>query len=572
MPNKSVYVLFKTHLDIGFTDYSATIVSNYLHAFIPAAIRVGNALKGTNTPFIWTVGSWMIDRALKADDTGAVAKAIEDGILNWHALPFTTHTELMSPTLFRMGQDISAKLDKRFSKHTIAAKLTDVPGHTIGIVPLLARAGVQFLHIGVNPATPVPPTPPLFRWKLGEDEILVMVQGDYGQAADFGDFAVVFAHTGDNLGPQNAEEIVRIYEEIAQQHPGCDIVAATLDDVARRVLEMRDTLPVMTDEIGDTWIHGAGTDPGKLSRFRAAQRELDARPALPDLTDSLLCVPEHTWGMDVKTHFPDDKHYTHREMANLPAERAKIERSWEEQRAYMTRAESLLGLTPEAAAEPDLTGCEPCALPTSPAFTLSWQIFDNADYARYRRDYMRLFVHWSQWDFTKVGLPDYQGGVYDARIIESYEKDGEKLHKLAFDPAIADEYGLPYFWASEKQGKLTIQWFGKQPDRRPQACWLKFHGMEENWQLHKMGQWLDPTKVVGSPLIHAVLDGVRNDSVQITPLDSALVCPFGKRLLQYTFEPLAQDMHFLLYNNIWNTNFPMWYSDDALFRFAILPR
>ena len=22
-----------------------------------------------------------------------------------------------------------------------------------------------------------------------------------------------------------------------------------------------------------------------------------------------------------------------------------------------------------------------------------------------------------------------------------------------------------------------------------------------------------------------------------------------------------------LYNNIWNTNFPMWYSDDALFRF-----
>ena len=32
----------------------------------------------------------------------------------------------------------------------------------------------------------------------------------------------------------------------------------------------------------------------------------------------------------------------------------------------------------------------------------------------------------------------------------------------------------------------------------------------------------------------------------------------------YTSNPI-QD------NNIWNTNFPMWYSDDAVFRFAVKP-
>jgi hypothetical protein len=31
-----------------------------------------------------------------------------------------------------------------------AAKMTDVPGHTRVIIPLLAQAGVKFLHIGVN--------------------------------------------------------------------------------------------------------------------------------------------------------------------------------------------------------------------------------------------------------------------------------------------------------------------------------------------------------------------------------------------------------------------------------------
>jgi hypothetical protein len=32
------------------------------------------------------------------------------------------------------------------------------------------------------------------------------------------------------------------------------------------------------------------------------------------------------------------------------------------------------------------------------------------------------------------------------------------------------------------------------------------------------------------------------------------------------------DMYFNLYNNIWNTNFPMWFSDDAKFRFVIRKR
>ena len=54
---KEVLVIFKTHLDIGFTDFSKTIKEKYIKTFIPNAIRVGYELKDTETPFVWTTGS-----------------------------------------------------------------------------------------------------------------------------------------------------------------------------------------------------------------------------------------------------------------------------------------------------------------------------------------------------------------------------------------------------------------------------------------------------------------------------------------------------------------------------------
>ena len=63
---KEVLMIFKTHLDIGFTDYSANIVKKYLEIYIPNAIRVGYELKDSDTPFVWTVDSWLINKALRS--------------------------------------------------------------------------------------------------------------------------------------------------------------------------------------------------------------------------------------------------------------------------------------------------------------------------------------------------------------------------------------------------------------------------------------------------------------------------------------------------------------------------
>ena len=576
---KPVLVVFKTHLDVGFTDAAAHVVNQYLNEFIPNAIRVGYELKDTDTPFRWTVGSWLIHEALKRDTDGSVEKAVHDGILNWHALPFTTHTELMNGALLERALDISTKLDDRFGKHTVAAKMTDVPGHTVGMVPLMAARGIRLLHIGVNPATPVPPVPPVFRWKRDESEITVIYQGNYGEAAEFDDFYLYFAHTNDNCGPQSPEEIVAIYDKIKTQYPDSSVRAATLDDVAALLADKAD-LPVIESEIGDTWIHGAATDPQKLSRYRALLRRLDEQKAQDvDVSDHLLLVPEHTWGLDIKTYFHNETDFTVLEMESCREQRARVEASWQEQRDYVKAAEAAFGIEPCLAKQPSLEQYTETALPAEIDVEISWQLFDCSDYERYQNEYLRLndaTRPWAIWDFTKVGLPSYEGGVYTASVTHAYLRGEERLFRLDFDvdAETAERIGLPHFYVRMEGSEVEVQWFGKRASRLPQACWLKFKGMDEHWELHKLGCWLRPDEVIGSPLIAAIDDGVRNATTHIRSLDAALVAPYGRQLLHYRTEVTDEphDLYFNLYNNIWNTNFPMWYEDDAIFRFTREPR
>lgn len=78
---------------------------------------------------------------------------------------------------------------------------------------------------------------------------------------------------------------------------------------------LRESLPVVEQELGDTWIHGIGTDPGKMAVFRALCRKLDDWQTAGRGTDvqafarRLLLVPEHTWGLDTKTHLGDYVNY-----------------------------------------------------------------------------------------------------------------------------------------------------------------------------------------------------------------------------------------------------------------------
>ena len=474
----------------------------------------------------------------------------------------------MNPALFSAGLDIAAKLDARYGKKTIAAKMTDVPGHTVGIIPLLAERGVELLHIGVNSATPVPDVPEIFRWKHGDKGIAVIYSKDYGEPCEFGDTALVFGFTGDNDGPQGGEQLEKIYGSLREKYPGAVIQASTLDEAAIALRGM--DLPVVEGEIGDSWIHGVGSDPTKTRTFREILRSRESFVDT-DLSGNLLLVPEHTCGMDLKTHFHNKTHWLPHEIEAC-SEKSIIEKSWEEQRAYVFRAAEQLrvDLTDALAVSlPDTEGMTP--IEAKPNAEVSYQLFDRADYDRFRQEYLRLECYWSQWDFTKVGLPEYRGGVFTPEVTGAWQDGDTRVFRLTFEEKIRCFAGLPEIWLLEREDFTELRWFGKKANRLPEAFWIHFPQVTEDLELYKMGEWIDPDTVLDAKNLHGVW-AVRNKTREIETLDAPLAAPYGRNLLRRKNRTDTQNLYFNLYNNVWNTNFPMWFTDDAKFRFVIRKR
>ena len=635
MTIKKIIVIFKTHLDIGFTDFSANVTKKYMESYLPGAATAANELKEKNgdARLVWTTGSWLIEEYLRTHsgkEGDAVRKCIQNGDICWHGLPFTTHTELMSAELLEYGLSISKKLDETFGKKTIAAKMTDVPGHTKAMIPFLKKAGIEFLHIGVNPASSVPCVPPLFRWQADNgDMITVMYQTDYGEFAviEGTDTAVYFAHTGDNLGVQSTEKIEEIFAKIHTDYPDAEIKAGNLNDLALAVREVENTLPIITDEIGDTWIHGVGTDPKKVSQFRALERLYAKLPDGDDketLARGLIMIPEHTWGLDVKTHLNDHEHYDRddfNEIRKTGSNYLKMEKSWREQRAYITdtveklgreNKEKALELIAEAERnnvlkrwEIDFASGTECELGsfklkfnpqgeiisltygdkviadrTHRLLSIVYEQFCADDYKRFFNQYNRIEAGWAYEDFTKPGI-EHGSKHYirfePERATVSPLENG-LLVRYTFDKDAHKKCGCPLMfdaviWAEDNTLKIDLAWFSKPANRAAEAIWFGFKPIAENKRISKFGQLIDPKRVVenGQCRLHATDFGVAYDGLTIETVDTALVAPQYPSLLNFTdTKPLDSDpVYFNLYNNIWGTNFPMWYEDNARFRFNI---
>jgi hypothetical protein len=364
-----VHVIFKTHLDVGFTDLAANVVKTYFDEFIPHILSLTEriAAEGKEDRYQWTTGSWLVYRYLEEaspENRRRMERAIERGDFFWHGLPFTTHTELMDKSLFKLATSYSAILDQRFGRKTLAAKMTDVPGHCRGMVPVLAEAGIELFHVGSNPGCTMPSVPPLFVWKSPEGkEIAVMYDHDYGAVSLLpgNKAAVAINFTQDNEGPHSPEEISKIYADLRKQFPNAKVFASDLNTVAKEVRLLRGQLPVVTQEIGDTWIHGPGGDPLLMSRYRELsrlRREWIAKGSLEANGEadrafgkSLLCVPEHTWGLAVRYL----KHWDAYDMPKFRASRGlpefkRMESSWAEKRGFIDQAIGALPaeLKPEA--------------------------------------------------------------------------------------------------------------------------------------------------------------------------------------------------------------------------------
>ncbi len=664
---KKVIVVSKTHLDLGFTDYAENIRCKYIDTFIPEAIDLAESVnKDGKKYFVWTTGSWIIKEALQDEKCKAkLEKALREGNIVPHAMPFTTHSELMDVDTLDFGLSIVDELDKMRNRKTVAAKMTDVPGHTKGIVPLLAKHGIKLLHIGVNGASALVDVPPCFLWKNGDSEVVVIYSGAYGGAfeSDLVEEILYFDHTLDNHGAPSPEKVLAHFDEIQKQYPGYEITAGTIDDFADVIWEKRELLPVFEGEMGDSWIHGAATDPYKSASLRTlislknkwlADGSLDREgEEYRNFADALLCIAEHTCGMDSKTYFSDYGHYLKKDfnkarkadkvkfrhlLSDLPQSilplvslydgRRKrgyysvIEKSWAEQRGYIVKALAALCDNHRIEAEKELASLipeKPLAFVGNGKSTaeaegwtleinekggighltfngkeiirkndealITYRSFSNKDYdfwlGNYSRDLEETAV-WALGDFARPNLKIFEGkypsGRFDYAVKDILAEGNTVKVKLICDKKLCDELGAPrliqaVYTLTESGVDVDVSWFDKDANRLTEAIYLNLFPNTDSVELTKLGGKVKPEEVTlnGSRNLHAV-QSVGFDGCEIVNLHSPLVS-FGRgKILEFDnkLESVRKDgISFVLQNNVWGTNFPLWYEDNARFEFKI---
>jgi hypothetical protein len=652
-----VHLLFKTHLDIGFTGSADKVLRKYFDRYIPAAMELArkSRMAGADGRFVWTTGSWLVYEFLERADTQRrreMEAAIDAGDVTWHGLPFTVQGELLSQSMLKADLNISRILDRRFGKNTVAAKVTDVPGQTRSLVPAMQEQGLDFLHIGVNPASALPEVPSMFRWRAPDgSEIMVAYQGDYGGILVLpdGKTAVSIVFTGDNKGPQNRDQVMNVYRALHKQFPEAKIMASDLNRVAADLGRLGDKLPVVTEEIGDSWIHGAASDPWKIARFRELMRFREQKlneesfVALSDqdmaFSIPLSMVAEHTWGLDVKSHLKSWGVYNKEQLsaARNTEPFRNMEKSWQEKRAYIQTAIESLPQTLRQEAHrrldalgpsgQDLSGMDKADL--SEVFVFShfrirldkntgaivsltekktginradaghplalfvYQTFDQSDYDRFFGQYLRARKQWALDDFGKPGLKHTNavGMTWLPVVRNACMARNENADLLFIELAVDGGAGTPPFGCpkvvavkmefpkSKPEIAITLNWFDKPATRLPEAVWFSFAPVlhsGEIWMMDKSGQKVDPRLVVrnGARKLHGVQSGVwleGGHKFEIETMDAPIVAPGERNLLNFDNSlPVPEDgMHFCLYNNVWGTNYTMWFDDDMKFRFKL---
>ena len=230
------YLVFKSHFDIGYSALARDVVHEYRTSMIDKAMDVmdKNADKMKDMQFAWTVPGWPLEQMLWDRQTPErrlrIERALKNGNLVTHALPYTTHTGTLELEDLVRGLGYSSSLARTYGLPLPTdGKMTDVPGHTWVLPTILHHAGIKFFHFGSNPTNRVVKVPTLFWWE-GPDgsRVLTMFSEGYGG----GMFPpegwklkswLTFVHAGDNAGPPTAEEVEKVIAHIKEKYPNAKI-------------------------------------------------------------------------------------------------------------------------------------------------------------------------------------------------------------------------------------------------------------------------------------------------------------------------------------------------------------
>jgi hypothetical protein len=322
-----VWVVFKTHCDIGYTDTIEGVLRKFRENMMEIALRNIDADRALppEKRFAWMLAGWPLKHVLGPQQDPArrarIEQAVREGALGIGAIPFSLETETVGLEDLVRGLGYASQIARQYGRPLpIAAKMTDVPCHSWAWPTVLRHAGVQFLQLGCNPNSGHLNVPPLFWWE-GPDgsRILCNFTPEYGSglipprnwpAANY----LAMIMTGDNHGPPTQADVANIRRVAEERLPGIRVHLGTLDDFARALSAEKPDLPVVRGDMPDTWIHGFMSMPIEtaishaIRPFQPALDTLDTQlrawglsvdpvaPALADAYEQSNLYGEHTFG------------------------------------------------------------------------------------------------------------------------------------------------------------------------------------------------------------------------------------------------------------------------------------
>jgi len=150
-----VYLLPHSHVDIGYTRVQTEVEQlhwKYLDQAIELSRNTAGYPSGSqfkwNTEVLWPVESYL--KQASEDKQLRFIEAVKKGWIGLNALYGNELTGLCRQEELVRLLDFARQIRRRCNVAIDSAMISDVPGYTWGIVPVLAHSGVEYFSIGPN--------------------------------------------------------------------------------------------------------------------------------------------------------------------------------------------------------------------------------------------------------------------------------------------------------------------------------------------------------------------------------------------------------------------------------------
>lgn len=352
---REIYLLSYSHNDIGYTDLQPNIEKKQWRN-LDEALRIIKETKDhpQDSRYKWNLEVlWSLDgyfRGRPDSDRQTVLEEIRNGNLGLNGLYANVLTGLANAAEMYRFTEFARDLKKNYQIDIQTALVSDIPGFTWGIVPVLAQSGVKYFSISPNPGDRIGSTieklgDKPFYWtsQSGQERVLTWVaaasyasfhEGDLTKLGDEKIFKLLrklddsaypydivqlpYTIGGDNGPPDpRLPDFVRRWNETYESPR---LIIATHAEMFRE-FERRygSTLPTYAGDFTPYWEDGAASSAHETMLNRQASDRLIQAEAVWSLREpfthpasefsnawkNVVLYDEHTWGAHNSVSEPD---------------------------------------------------------------------------------------------------------------------------------------------------------------------------------------------------------------------------------------------------------------------------